>query len=333
MSLSGCSTVRYLWQAGRGQLALIQHSRPIPKVLEDARVPQRTKTLLSEIPAIKVYAENAGLKATTNYKDYVDLKRPAVVWVVSACAELEFKPMQWSFPIVGSFTYLGWFDRQDAIHHAEKLKQQPGWDVYVRGAGAYSTLGWFSDPVLSTMLYPGDGALGELVNVILHESVHATLYIKNQSYFNESVASFVADRMTPQYLESRIPAAMTPEIQKYLEIQKTGNKRAEDFRKAYESLEELYASKKSDEEKRSEKKKILDGLSHSVGGKEINNAVLLQYRTYGIGEPEFEALFQSCGQDWKRFFAQLHLLKPSDFSQGQLEKFGPAVLSRKCPAS
>src|SRR6185312_14274837 len=110
-----------------------------------------------------------------------------------------FRSKTWWFPIVGRVPYLGWFDRDDAHDFADELHRE-GWDSDVGAADAYSTLGWFDDPVLSTMIAGGDEAVGELVNVILHESVHATLYVDGQTRFNESLAEFVAGKLTTVYL-------------------------------------------------------------------------------------------------------------------------------------
>src|SRR5262249_41967930 len=142
------------------------------------------------------------LTATENYVRYTQLDRDAAVYVVQAAPPLELKPRLWSFPIVGTVPYLGWFNVKDAKAYAQTLAQQ-GLDVDVRGASAYSTLGWFKDPVLSTMIGEGDGALGELANTVLHESTHATLYVKGQSAFNESLASFVGDRLARDWLATR----------------------------------------------------------------------------------------------------------------------------------
>src|SRR5690606_34569810 len=143
--------------------------------------------------------------------------REAATWVVSACESLSFKPKQWRFPIVGSFTYLGWFDHPSAEEYAEELRKE-GWDVDVRGAAAYSTLNWFRDPVLSTMIPRGKHDVGSLVNVVLHESVHATIYLKDQAYFNESLASFVADRMTFDYLSEKY-GETSEEWKAFLEVE------------------------------------------------------------------------------------------------------------------
>src|SRR5206468_11910645 len=125
---------------------------------------------------------------------------------VSACEKLRFQSKVWNFPFVGSFPYLGWFDLEDGRSFARELKAEDNgkWDVDLRGAAAYSTLGWFRDPVVSSMIPEGKEALGELVDVVLHESTHATYYISGQAFFNESIASFVADKLTPFYLDAKL---------------------------------------------------------------------------------------------------------------------------------
>jgi predicted aminopeptidase len=303
---------------------MINHARPIAEVLKDERTPPRVRDVLSRIPDIKRFGEGYGIKPTGNYTDYVKLDRAAASWVVSASEELRFRSRQWSFPIVGSFPYLGWFDRKDADEYAEELRRE-GWDVDVRGASAYSTLGWFRDAVLSTMIPSGDEALGEVVNVIIHESVHATLYIKGQAYFNESLASWVADQLTPVYLRSK-GAEQAGALQAWLESERLAEERQSALFKAYRELAALYGSGKPDPEKREGKARILASLMEKLKFRRpVNNATLIQFRTYGIGRPQYEALFKSCGGDWKRFWAALFKLKESSFSTLQQENLG-AVL-------
>jgi predicted aminopeptidase len=265
------------------------------------------------------------VKPTSNYTDYVQLDRPAATWVVSACAPLKFEPKEWRFPIVGSFNYLGWFDLDSAKKHAERLKVQ-GYDVDVRGARAFSTLGWFKDAVLSSMITEGDEALGDLVNVILHESVHATVYIKGQSYFNESLASFVADELTPVYLARTRGKDSTP-YKAYQQSEETSNQRQRAFRQAYEKLEKLYGSDASDEAKLAEKAKVLTELKDSLKlKKDVNNATLIQFKTYGVGTPEFSALFRSCGHIWNSFLKALGKLSPNSFTSSLQEDLAPVIL-------
>jgi predicted aminopeptidase len=318
--------VSYLWQAARGQFALQQRTRPIEQVLRDERTSEREKRLLGAIPGIKAFGEREGLKATANYVDYVRLDRPYVVWAVSASAELEFKPKLWKFPVVGSVPYLGWYDRGEAERFAEKLRRE-GWDAEARGVGAYSTLGWFRDPVLSSMLTEGAAALGELAQLILHESVHATLYVPDQSVFNESLASFVAEKLTPKYLAElpRAPGGGEDELRAYLESERRAEARAESLHAAYQELARVYASGGTPAEKRAEKERVLTGLGRELGlspQRRLGNATLLQFRTYGAGRAEFAALLAVCEGSWPRFWAALRRLDEKAFGSPQREDIG-----------
>jgi predicted aminopeptidase len=311
-------------QAGKGQMALFNHARPIQEVVKDEKTPPRIRSLLGEISAIKKYGEHNGLKPTSNYTEYVKLDRNAAVWVVSACEPLEFKPKQWSFPLVGSFPYLGWFDRKDAVDYANDLKKE-GLDVDVRGAGAYSTLGWFRDAVLSTMILEGEEALGDLTNVVLHESVHASLYIKGQSFFNESIASFVADRLTPTYLD-KTRGNYSPEKLAYLKSEERQKVVRKSFHEAYIQLDDLYHSSKSEDQKKQEKQKVLENLKSSLSIKrDINNATLVQYKTYNTGQEVFEELLAKCGHDFSRLMKKLKELKPESFDQSQQNELQSVV--------
>ncbi|MFZ9596053.1 MAG: aminopeptidase [Bdellovibrionia bacterium] len=320
----GCGSVSYLIQAGQGQWSLLSRARPIVEVLQDVRIPRRTRDLLGEIQLIKRFAEAHGIRPTGNYTHYVNLDRPAAVWVVSASPPLRFESKQWSFPGFGSFPYLGWF-HLDRARAFQKELQDEGWDVDLRGAQAYSTLGWFKDPILSSMISEGPEALGALVNVVIHESVHATLYISTQSYFNESLASFVADRLTPVYLD-QTRGLNSPEKQAYLTAQK---KNQADFKRlsvAYHELEVLYSSSQPDQKKRDEKALILGRLKADLKrSKDLNNATLMQYKTYNTGESDFEQVFQASHENWKEFLLTLKKLNEASFDHPQQENFGPVL--------
>lgn len=321
---SSCSSMRYLVQAGRGQLALFSHARPISEVLKDERIPPRIKNLLSEVEHIKAFGEKSGLMPTQNYRDYVSLDRPAAVWVVSASETLAFKAKLWRFPLVGSFPYLGWFDLDDAKEFAANLKQE-GWDVDLRGASAYSTLGWFRDSILSSMIPEKEDALGALVNVVLHESVHATLYIEGQSFFNESLASFVADRLTLDYLTQKV-GVKSEQYLAYVEAEAKSERVQEQFVRSHLKLSQLYSSSLSEDEKRSKKLAILGELKSTLGFKrEINNATLLQYRTYHTGYPELAELLKRCSGQVPVFFKTLSKLTPKTFKKSQDEDFGSVL--------
>lgn len=321
---AGCLTAAYVVQAAGGQCELAAKSTPITSVVADKSTPPALKELLSSVADVKRYAVRHGLQPTNNYTSYVDVDRPYVVWVVSASEPLRLQAKNWQFPIVGSVPYLGWFDRDDALYHARRLKRA-GWDVDVRGTTAYSTLGWFNDAVLSTMIESGAQAHGELANTVLHESVHATLYINSQSAFNESLASFVADRLTVVYLVGRFgPSA--PQTTAYLETEAEGDRRARRLHAAYLQLEALYASRLSAAEKLAVKARVLRAVQAELAfARPINNATLMQFRTYNTGTDALSRLLETCASDWSRFFGALRRLDATWFSQPQQEDPTPVL--------
>lgn len=322
--LSGCTTSRYLFQAAGGQLELFNRARPLAEVVQDVKVPTVTRELLKHVPAIKAFGESQGLRATVNYTHYVDLRRPAVVWVVSASRPLKFEAKEWSFPIVGSFPYLGWFSREAAEEHARTIERD-GWEVDVRGANAYSTLGWFKDPILSTMIETGTHALAALVNVVLHESVHATVYVNGQSFFNESLASFVADRMSEDYFETQGEGAKES-LMTYRSLLADSAQRAQRLHRLYLDLAQLYSSSAADEVKLKKKMDLLTEAARELKySRKINNATLIQFKTYHAEEAGFEALWKACQGNWRSFLSVVGQLKDSDFPAPQSENFSPVL--------
>ncbi len=311
LSLCGClgPGLHYVTQAAAGQEKLNGRGVEIAEIVEKGYLDKRTRGLLAQVPEIKAFGELHGLKATKNYQRYLWLGRPAVMWVVSACDPLRFRPKTWKFPIVGSITYTGWFDRKEADEYAKELSAK-GWDVDVRGSQAYSTLGWFNDPILSTMLSGGDDALGDLADVVLHESLHATFYIPGQSTLNESMASFVGDTLAVQYLD----ATQGPDgaiAKRFMEGERRSAERGKKMKAAYETLEKLYASSLPREDKLAEKKRIVDTLRAELRIKRpVTNATLIQYKTYGSGREEMAQLLDHCQGDFPRMLRALERVRP-----------------------
>lgn len=319
----GCAAPGYLVQAAEGQLDLLCRARPIQRAIDDPGTPERVRVLLKEVPSIKQFGIGYGMTPTSSYETYVALDRSRVVWVTSASEPLSFRGRRWRFPIVGSVPYLGWFSGEDAERFAEGLREE-GLDVDVRGAGAYSTLGWFSDPVLSTMLPKGPSAFGGLVDVVLHESVHATVYVPGQSTFNESLAEYVSDGLTEEYLRSR---GLIAELIAFQQGHIQGDRRRLRMHRAYKELEALYASALPREVKLGAKAKIIEALQVDLGTKRpINNATLLEARTYGSEADAFAAMFAKC-ETWARFWAALRTIQPSSFGKEQAPKFGEVLLA------
>lgn len=331
---AGCATPQYLIQAGVGQLDMSLRARPLRDAIDDPDVDPRVRALLAEVPAVKRFGEEHGLTPTKSYEAFSDLKRSSAVWVVSASAPLAFKSKTWWFPIVGRVPYLGFFNKGDAERLADYLRDE-GLDVDLRGASAYSTIGWFKDPVLSTMIPKGDEALGNLVDVVLHESVHATVYIPGQAAFNESVASFVADGLALVYLD-RIRGPESKERAAYLSAEASGDKRHKAMHAAYEKLQKLYASELPDAVKLEQKAILLRALEIEVGARRpINNAVLAEMKTYDASPKDFDALLAACGGSYARFLGALKTLTPASFRGAVDKDLGHAIrplVAAGCPA-
>ncbi len=305
----GCMPLRYVTQAAAGQSDLINRRVEIDTLVRGGHLTARTRRLLAEVAVIKAFGERHGLTATRNYTTYVNVQRPAVVWVVSACEPLRFRSRTWSFPVTGSITYLGWFHRPEAERFASDLREE-GWDVDLRGAGAYSTLGWFEDPVLSTMIVRGDAALGELADVILHESLHATFYVRAQSTLNESVASFVGNHLAGSFLDEAV-GADSVEKKSYEELEALAEARGAIMREGYKELEKLYAGSLPPSAKLAEKARVTERLRARTHEKRaVNNATLVQYATYGSGSDELARLLELCGGSWPRFLRTLERWRP-----------------------
>lgn len=189
--------VSYGLKQGRGQLSIIWNAKPVEEFLMNKSFPDSLRQKLLLIEAIRKYAiDSLGLKDTENYKTLYDQQGEEIMWVVTASEAYQLKPKEWKFPIVGTVPYKGFFDKDEAIALAGTLEAQ-GWDVSIRNPGGWSTLGWFTDPILSGMLERSDG---ELASLIIHEMVHATIFVKDSVDFNENLASFIGDRGAEAFL-------------------------------------------------------------------------------------------------------------------------------------
>jgi predicted aminopeptidase len=282
-------------QAAAGQFELFNRARPIAEALADPRLEPRYRRALEEVPAVLKFVQSRGLKPTSSYREFVDLKREAVVWIVSACEPLRFEAQRWGFPVVGSFSYLGWFDRTRALKMRDRL-EKAGFDADVRGAQAYSTLGWFRDPVLSTLVGNEQDPFG-FIETLIHESVHATLHLHSQSALNESLAQFVAEKLTPEYLGSE-------QKRRYGELLVRARGRKAALRKAYQELETIYASAEADARKLELKRERLERLRAELSwpdSRGLNNATLIQFATYESGGEAFESLWSACGGELRAF--------------------------------
>jgi len=322
---AGCFDPRYVAQAAYGQLEMYRDARPISEVIADPETPDHVRNLLLEVDAVRRYGRVHGLASKGNYRTYVDLDRRAAVWFVAAAPRLSFEPEEWCWPIVGCFPMLGWFDIREALRFRKQMRRK-GLDVYMRPARAFSTAGWFEDPIVSSMLSEGEDAVGDLVNVLLHESVHANILIRDQAYFNESLAAFIGDGLADAYLAERF-GSDSPELSGYRESLAEDVKYYEHMLAAYEELERVYQSDASDTAKLAKKKTVYDRLQRHVKfTRRPNNATLVGIRTYRIGYDEFDMLLKACSGDWQRFIAAARTLRRSSFEQPLQEDMKPVLL-------
>jgi predicted aminopeptidase len=310
---SGCLYTRYVAQAANGQFDLLGRSEPIDKVIADPDTSLRVALLLAEIPSIKQYGRSYGLKIRKNYERYTRLGRPAAVWFTAAADPVAFKPLKWCFPIVGCFAGLGWFDEDEAVEFKQKMEAK-GYDAIVRPASAYSTGGWFPDPVLSSMLGGGDDALPELFNVIIHESVHATVLVPDEPFFNESLASYVADAMTDAWIAERFGPG-SPEHVAWTLGQALRLPRIARLLAAYKALKDVYESKRTREQKLAEKAKIIDELVVDLKlRKSPTNASLTEVRVYNGGAAPLILAHRACG-DLRALVEAAKTLDRDDFQK------------------
>ncbi len=182
----------------KGQFKVMWNARPIAEILKDPDFPDSLKHTLAIAEDIKRFAiDSLGLQPSKNYTKVYDQQGKEILWVVTVCKPYKFEPLMWSFPLIGSFTYKGFFNFQKSVDLAKSMKEQ-GYDVQMRSVSGWSTLGWFKDPILSNMLAGGPG---EFANTIIHELTHGTIFIPDSMTFNENLATFIGTKGALHFLE------------------------------------------------------------------------------------------------------------------------------------
>ena len=189
----------YILGQAKGQFHILKNARSVEEVLNDPSVVDSVKVKLKLVNEIKQYAtDSLGLKQSENYTTVFDQKGEEVLWVVTACNPFDFKAKMWAFPIIGSFTYKGFFDKSKAESLKEKLDDE-GLDTEMRSVSGWSTLGWFKDPILTNMLAGSDG---ELANTVIHELTHGTIFVPDSMTFNENLATFIGHIGSQNFLKA-----------------------------------------------------------------------------------------------------------------------------------
>lgn len=319
----------YLIQSAKGQSQLLFSGQPVTELLSKADTKPELKRQLELVTEVKRFAETQlQLRPTRNYEKYVDLKRDYLVMVLTASPPLKMESRTWWFPIVGTVPYKGYFDKEMGKADQTKLEAE-GFETHFRPSPAYSTLGWFTDPLLSTMMQYGEYYL---INTVIHESVHATHWIPGEVTFNENMASFIGNQGALQFYAHK--HGKSSKI--YLDA---ANKLADQERFAVfmnqtaETLAKMFDSSISDDEKRKRKPELIAELkqryvkeflptlkSDGYAGfekRDWNNAMLMSYKHYNAEQAKLEEIFNAQGRDIPRM---MEFLKQPDV----MKHFAPA---------
>jgi predicted aminopeptidase len=331
--VAGCESIDYYGQAAQGHWHIIRARTPINAVIASEDTPATLRKKLSLVQDARQFAtQDLGLSQAEGYVDYVDIGRSSVVWNVFAAPEFDINPVTWCFPIAGCVPYRGYFSEHDANQYARTLEAQ-GYDVHVGGVEAYSTLGWFRDPVLSTFLARDDASLAAL---LFHEMSHQHLYLPGDATFNESYATAVEIEGLRRWLAGqnhRMPGTL------YEERLALRNAFIELLLSHRQALQALFATSKSDDEKRLEKKALNERLAdnyaafkmkHPAAGdrfdswfnKPVNNARLSSLATYSQWVPAFRQLLKDCNNSFRCFHKRASALAElsSDERQQELQR-------------
>ena len=319
--LSGC----YLMKQGYYVIKYTTSSTPIEKLQRRVGTPEDLKRFFSLVHDIREFAfDSVGLKKNNNFTTYVKVDRKYLVDIVFAAGKDNFTPYQWRFPFFGSFPDKGYFDRRDAEAEARRLDGK-GYDTYIGRADAFSTLGFFSDPIYSFMK---DFPLFEIAALIIHEETHATLFIKNQVQFNEEMATFFGTEGALRFIKAKFGDSS--------EQFKNAEKQSRDYQmyiglidSLYFRLKTEYEDKISMQDKMQKKQETIDWFKEFVTVKydslfqtknyqglkrvTINNAFISADITYAFDLKDFYVLYQ---KDNKNFRTMLSALKALDKLKG-----------------
>lgn len=322
LALPGCSNLGYYSQAVGGHLEVMRISRPIKEVVEDPQCDPSLKKKLEEVHRIRDFAsQQLGLPDNDSYRSYADIQRPHVTWNVFAAPEFSLKAEKWCMLVVGCVAYRGFYNQSDAEALADELRGK-GFDAYVGGVPAYSTLGYFSDPVLNTFLKSGSS---EVARLIFHELAHQMIYVEGDTAFNESFATLVENEGLRRWLEShknpKLAHAVDDRRQQKTEFVELVN----DYRSR---LRDIYASDLPDGAKRIAKAEVMSDLKRTYLSqqealgkppiykqwleKDLNNAKIASLALYTKLYPAFEALLKEEGNSLPRFYERVRLLGRMD---------------------
>lgn len=312
--------VIYGIRQGKGQFNIIWNARPVEEFLNNPDFPDSLKQKLVLINEVRRYAiDSLGLKDTKNYKTLFDQKGEEIMWVVTASEPFKLKAKEWEFPVLGSVPYKGFFNKELALKLREDLIEE-GWDVSIRNPGGWSTLGWFTDPILSKMLERSEG---DLANLIIHEMSHSTIFVKDSIDFNENLATFIGDRGAEKFLAYKY-GVDSKEYKQYFTDDEDYLKFADHMLRGSEALDSLYGTMTEDQpvdEKKTLKEKMIREIVESLDTLTLtdntnpsarytkvlpNNAYFMNFRRYQSKQDAFWEEYRSkFNEDLKAYIAFL----------------------------
>jgi predicted aminopeptidase len=289
---------------------------PIETIIEHGDLTDNQRKRLRDVRPIKEFGQKLGLASSENY-DTISPNFTRTIWNVSACEPLSFSAKKWWFPIVGSVPYLGFFKKEEARAAIQTLKTQ-GYDTTLRTAGAYSTLGWFQDPVLPSML---DWSEYRLANTLLHELAHATIWYPGSVQFNESFANFIGDEASMRYMLDRY-GENSPQLRRLLNGLKDQARYRDVMVQLYQELDTVYRNPDlTDTQKHRQKARLFARLSLRFSAvsfhqparyqrlartSDWNNAKVMQFRRYNRSREWFQTVLDQEDGDLLRFMDRIH---------------------------
>ncbi|MCF2447499.1 aminopeptidase [Dyadobacter sp. CY345] len=321
--------ISYGWMQAKGQATILLNVQDVEDVLQDPTFPDSLKARIRLIEEIKQFGvDSLGLSPSKNYTTFYNQHNKPLMWVINASERYQIKAHKWTFPIIGSFPYKGYFDSTRAIREEQELIKS-GLDTDIGEASAWSTLGYLKDPILSSMLRRREGSLA---NLILHELTHGTLFVKNNLELNENLASFVGDLGAIRFLTQKY-GSDSKQLKAYEFSKKYNDAYAQHMLRGISKLDSLYKTfsyKNPDSSRKDYLKnqvilKILNDAdtlfadqitlkpkSRWTEKNVPNNAYFIGYQTYKSKQNQFRAEFETeFGQDFKKYLSYLKEKYPS----------------------
>jgi predicted aminopeptidase len=304
----GCSTP-YVMHLAQGQARILLDSRPIEEVLADPTTEEATRAKLELVQQVKRFGEEVlGLKADSSFTTFAPVEGRALLYIVTAAPKLELRAHKWDFPFVGTFPYKGFFDKSLADAEVARLSRS-GLDTHMRGATAYSTLGWFTDPVYEPLLWLNDTIVA---NVVLHEKTHATVFVKGDLAFNEGLASFVGQQGSIEFFTSN-DGSGSPRHEEALRRREDERRFGRFLKESMDELRDLYSSNLTGEQKLRGREELFEASRKRMMSERgsynysnlpdlytkalINNAFLLSLELYTVDVTIYVEAFEKLDRD------------------------------------